>query len=255
MLLNHEVVTKYKQLVIDDDRNPKTDTFESLYIDKLKKLNIKHMFMLKSSNAFVHQVIDKTKFLALLTPLLLSSVNAGTFSPSAFMNLDTRVGVATFGGVSTLGTGRPMTLRSRADCTLPKRYIHPSTPAKVKRGGKRPADVLVRLFLTRSSVAIDICGGKVGRRPNVQACVATSGSCLVSSHSNKAETFEPGHRYIQTPTKAGCLMVYLDQSVAVNMLSNASVGFLLSQEFSVQSWLSLLPRIAFCSQEEIESSV
>ena len=26
-LLNHEVVTKYKQLVIDDDRNPKTDFF------------------------------------------------------------------------------------------------------------------------------------------------------------------------------------------------------------------------------------
>ena len=49
-LLNNEVVTKYKQLVIDDDRNPKTEFFESLYIDKLKKLNIKHMFMLKSTN-------------------------------------------------------------------------------------------------------------------------------------------------------------------------------------------------------------
>ena len=39
------------------------------------------------------------------------------------------------------------------------------------------------------------------------------------------------------------------------MLSNASVGFLLSQEFSVQSWSSLLPRIASCNQEEIESLV
>ena len=76
---------------------------------------------------------------------LLSSVNEGPFSPSAFMNVDTRGGVATFGGVSTLGTGRLMTLRSRANCTLPKRYLHPSTPAKVKRGGKRPVDVLVRL--------------------------------------------------------------------------------------------------------------
>ena len=39
-LLNYEVVTKYKQLVIDDDRNPKTEFFDLLYIDKLKKLNI-----------------------------------------------------------------------------------------------------------------------------------------------------------------------------------------------------------------------
>ena len=75
-LLNYEVVTKYKQLVIDDDRNPKKEFFESLYIDKLKKLNIKHMFMLKSPNAFVHQVIDKTKFLALLKPLLSSRTKA-----------------------------------------------------------------------------------------------------------------------------------------------------------------------------------
>ena len=71
-LLNYEVVTKYKQLVIDDDRNPKTEFFDSLYIDKSKKLNIKHMFMLKPPNEFVHQVIDKIKFLALLKPLLSS---------------------------------------------------------------------------------------------------------------------------------------------------------------------------------------
>ena len=75
-LLNHEVVTKYKQLVSDDDRNPTTEFFESLYIDKLKKLNIKHMFMLKSSNAFVHQVINKTKCLALSKPLLSSRTKA-----------------------------------------------------------------------------------------------------------------------------------------------------------------------------------
>ena len=50
-LLNQEVVTKYQQLVIDDDRKYKTEFFESLYIDKLKKLNIKHMFMLKTSTA------------------------------------------------------------------------------------------------------------------------------------------------------------------------------------------------------------
>ena len=71
-LLNDEVVTKYKQLVIDDDRNPKTEFFDSLYINKFKKLNIKYMCMLKSPNAFVHQVIDKTKFLALIKPLLSS---------------------------------------------------------------------------------------------------------------------------------------------------------------------------------------
>ena len=45
-LLNHEVVTKYKQLVIDEVINPKTDFFESLCIDTLKKLNIKHMLIL-----------------------------------------------------------------------------------------------------------------------------------------------------------------------------------------------------------------
>ena len=75
-LLNEEVVAKYQQLVVDDDRKYKTEFFESLYIDKLKKLNIKHMFMLKASNAFVHQVIDKTKFLALLKPLLSSRMKA-----------------------------------------------------------------------------------------------------------------------------------------------------------------------------------
>ena len=75
-LLNHEVVTKYKQLVIDDDRNIKTEFFESLYIDKLKKLNIKHMFMLKTSTAFVYQEINKTKFLALIKPLMTSRTKA-----------------------------------------------------------------------------------------------------------------------------------------------------------------------------------
>ena len=175
---------------------------------------------------------------------LLPSVNLVPFSPSVFMIVDTRGGGATFGGVSTLGIGLPMTLRSRANRTLPKRYIHPVTPAQVKRGGRRSTDVLVRLFLSSSSASVDYCGGEVGRRPNVQACVATFASCLVSSHATKAETFEPGHLYIRISTKAGRLTVYLDPSVSVSVKSNASVGFLLSQEFSVQSWSSLLPRIA-----------
>ena len=39
-LLNYEVVTKYKQLIIDDDRNLKTDFFDTLYINEFMKLNI-----------------------------------------------------------------------------------------------------------------------------------------------------------------------------------------------------------------------
>ena len=70
-LLNEEVVTKYQQLVVDDDRKYKTEFFESLYNDKLKKLNIKHMFMLKTSTLFQHQTIDKIKFLALIKPLMI----------------------------------------------------------------------------------------------------------------------------------------------------------------------------------------
>ena len=62
-LLNYEVVTKYKQLVIDDDRNRKTELFDSLYIDKFKKLNIKHLFMLKSPNTFVIPSFHYTRLL------------------------------------------------------------------------------------------------------------------------------------------------------------------------------------------------
>ena len=39
-LLNYEVVTKYKQLIMDDDRNLKTDFFDTLYINEFMKLNI-----------------------------------------------------------------------------------------------------------------------------------------------------------------------------------------------------------------------
>ena len=171
---------------------------------------------------------------------LLPSSNAVHFFPSVFMNVDTRGWYTAFGGVSNLRNDIPMTLRSRSDLTLPKRYVYPATPAKVKRGGKCQVEFLVRLFLTSSSTGIRYCCGRVDRRPNVQACIATS-ACLVSSQATKAGTFEPGHLYIRTPPKTTRQTVYLDPSVPVSSLTEASVGFLLVQEFSVKFWSSLLP--------------
>ena len=116
-------------------------------------------------------------------------------------------------------------------------------------------EFLVRLFLLSSSSSVDYCGGKVDRRPNIQACVDPSSSCLLSSHAIKAETFERNHLYIRTPPKFGRLTVYLDLSVSVSDLSDDSPGFLLAQEFSVKFWSSLLPRIVSCTQEDIEDLV
>ena len=69
-MINYEVVNKYKRLIYDDDRNLKTEFFDSLYIDEFMKLNVKHLFMLKSTNTFQLQVIDKIKFLALIKPII-----------------------------------------------------------------------------------------------------------------------------------------------------------------------------------------
>ena len=132
-------------------------------------------------------------------PLLSSS---DSFSPSAFMSVDTRAGLASFGGVNQTGIihDRSTRLRSRSEIKIPGRYLNPVTPAKPNRMSKRTAEVLVRLFFANPSV--DYCGGKVGRGVNFQSCVAPSSSCLVSSHANKAETFESNRLYILTPSKA-----------------------------------------------------
>ena len=64
--------------------------------------------------------------------LILPTSNPVPFSPSVFMNVDTRGGVSTFSGVSNSGNALPMTLRSRSEISLPKHYVHPAIPAKGK---------------------------------------------------------------------------------------------------------------------------
>ena len=82
-LFNYEVVNKYKRLIHDDDRNLKTDFFDSLYIDEFMKLNVKHLFMLKSTNTFQLQVIDKIKFLALIKPILSTKLRVSNKKTNA----------------------------------------------------------------------------------------------------------------------------------------------------------------------------
>ena len=85
--------------------------------------------------------------------LLLSSSESD--SPSTFMNIDTRGRASTFGGVDLFGDNRPMILRSRSDISIPGRYVHPMTPAKVKKRSKRVAEVCVRLFLADLNVGLE----------------------------------------------------------------------------------------------------
>ena len=82
-LLNYDVVNKYKQLIHDNDRNLKTESFDSLYIDEFMKINVKHIFMLESTNAFQLQVIDKIKFLALIKPILSTKLRVSNKKTNA----------------------------------------------------------------------------------------------------------------------------------------------------------------------------
>ena len=183
--------------------------------------------------------------------LLLSS--SESFSPSTFMNIDTRGRASTFGGVDQFSDNRPMTLRSRLDISIPGRYVHPMTPAKVKKGSKRVSTVCVRLFLADLNVGLEYyCGGKVGRGSNMQACAST---CLVSSHVAKDETFKVKRLYIGTPAKSGRFTIYLDTSVAVDSITDAIVNFILALEFSVKFWSSLLPRVLSCNIVEVQELI
>ena len=172
------------------------------------------------------------------------------------MNIDTRERVSTFGGVDQFSDNRPMTLRSRSDIPVPGRYIHPITPARVKNGSKRVADVCVRLLLADLNVGLDhYCGGKVGRGSNMQACVALASTCLISSHAAKAEIFKVKRLFIMTPAKSGRVTIYLDPSVAVESITGAMVNFLLALEFPVKFWSSFLPRVLSCSIVEVQELI
>ena len=186
-------------------------------------------------------------------PLLSGS---DSFSPSAFINVDTRGGVSTVGGVNQFGDTRPMNLRSRSNRFIPGCYIHPTNPSKVKRGSKWVVDVCVRLLLDDINVGLDhYCGGKVERGSNMQACVAPVSTCLVSSHANKAETFEVKRLFIRTPAKLGRVTIYLDPSISVEDMTKAVINFLLAQEFPVKFWSSFLPRVVSCDIEDIEELI
>ena len=71
-MLNQEVVTKYKQLVIDDDRNIKKRIFWIIIYRQIKEVKYQTYVYVKTSTSFGHQMIDKTKFLALIKPLMNS---------------------------------------------------------------------------------------------------------------------------------------------------------------------------------------
>ena len=73
-LFSFEVVNKYKRLITDNNRNSKTELLDSLYLNEFMKLNVKHFIMLKSTDAFQHQVISKIKFFALIKPILTTKV-------------------------------------------------------------------------------------------------------------------------------------------------------------------------------------
>ena len=168
------------------------------------------------------------------SPLVPMLSGSDSFSPSAFMNIDAGGDISTFGGVNQYGDTRPMKLRSRGDLSVPGRYLHPTTPAKAKRGSKRVGDVRVKLFLADNARLNLYCGGKVGKGSNMQVCVAAASACHVTSHATKAESFEGDYLFIRTPVKAGRTTIYLDPSVSVETLSKAAVNYLLSLEFPVK---------------------
>ena len=73
-LFSFEVVNKYKGLIYDEDRNGKTEFFNSLYLNEFIKLNVKHFSMLKSKDAFQFQLISKIKFFFLLKLILATKI-------------------------------------------------------------------------------------------------------------------------------------------------------------------------------------
>ena len=116
----------------------------------------------------------------------LSWLDAGFFSSLALTDMD--IGV---NGISKFGDTRPRPFRSRSSMSLSRRYINPSTPAKVKWWNKWVVDVLVLLLLAYSSNAlVNYFGAKVGRGSNDKASVAPTSSCLISFHATKNETFK-----------------------------------------------------------------
>ena len=73
-LFSFEVVNKYKILIDDENRNDKTDVFDSLYFNEFIKLNVNPFIMLKSKDAFQLRLIDKIKFFALTKPILATKI-------------------------------------------------------------------------------------------------------------------------------------------------------------------------------------
>ena len=64
-LFSHEVVNKYNRL-IDSQIDKQRHFFYTLYDDEFLKLNVEHLFMLKSKEAFQLQIMTKVKCLTLI---------------------------------------------------------------------------------------------------------------------------------------------------------------------------------------------
>ena len=149
-----------------------------------------------------------------------------------------------------------MSLRSRSDISIPGRYIHPTTPSKIKRGNKQVEDVCVRLLLVDLNVELDhYCGGKLGRGSNMQVCVAPVSTCLISSYGDKADTFEVKRLFIRTSAKSGRVTIYLDPYISVENMTEAIINFLLALEFPVKFWYSLLSRVVSRFIVDIENLI
>ena len=50
--ISYEIVDKYNILIDGQNRQAKTECFDSLYDDVFLKLNVKYLFMLKSKETF-----------------------------------------------------------------------------------------------------------------------------------------------------------------------------------------------------------
>ena len=187
------------------------------------------------------------------TPSVPSLSGSESFYPMAFMSDNTRGGVSTIGGENQFGNARQISIRSRSSISIPSRFVQPVTPVKTKRVSKRAADYLVKLFYADSTD--ENYGGKVERGSNVQTCVVLACSSLVSSHATKAETFEANRLYVRTTAKSGRTIIYLDPSILTEIMTDASVIFLLSIEFTVKFWSSLLPRTVMCDIVKIEELI
>ena len=71
---SYEVVNKYNRLIDGQNRITKTDFFDTLYDEEFLKLNVEHLFMLKSKEDFQHQIVTETKFLNLIKFILATKV-------------------------------------------------------------------------------------------------------------------------------------------------------------------------------------